>query len=81
MSNDADATPADLGRDLRYFIGRWRGAGSDKIGESQAERDYRFVLNKHFIQVTGRSVFQPQKRSPAGEVHEETSYLSYDKNR
>lgn len=64
-----------------FFLGRWKGTGSGSPGESQVEREYKQILNEQFIQVIDRSVYEPQKRNPDGEVHEEIGFISYDRNR
>ena len=56
MTNERDTSPADPWRDLRYFLGRWQGAGSGQPGESRVEREYRLILNDQFIQLIDRSV-------------------------
>ena len=66
---------------FRYFLGQWRGTGSGNPGESQVEREYKFVLNEQFIQIINRSVYEPQEQNPEGEVHEDIGYLSYDRSR
>lgn len=66
---------------FRYFLGRWKGTGSGNPGKSQVEREYSFVLNEQFIQISDRSVYEPQERNPEGEVHEEIGYFSYDRSR
>ena len=81
MTDETVAEPADPWQPLRYFLGRWQGTGTGKPGESQVEREYRFVLDEQFIQLTDRAVYEPQERNPEGEIHEEIGYFSYDKNR
>jgi hypothetical protein len=78
VSNNNTRIPWDI---FRFFLGRWDGTGSGKPGESQVEREYKFVLNEQFIQINDRSVYEPQERNPAGEVHEEIGYISYDRSR
>jgi len=66
---------------FRFFLGRWTGTGSGKVGESQAERTCKLVLNDQFIRIEHRSEFLPQERNPDGESHEEICFLSYDQSR
>lgn len=66
---------------FRYFLGGWRGTGTGKPGESQAERSYRLILSDQFIEIKHRSTFAPQEANPDGEIHEEIGYLSFDKHR
>lgn len=77
-SSNNSAVPWEI---FRFFLGRWDGTGSGKPSESQVEREYKFVLNDQFIQINDRSVYEPQERNQAGEVHEEIGYISYDRSR
>jgi hypothetical protein len=81
MNDESINDPAIPWEVFRFFLGRWSGTGSGKPGESQVEREYRLVLNDQFIQITDRSVYEPQERNPSGEVHEEIGYISYDRSR
>jgi hypothetical protein len=81
MSNESSNNATIPWEIFRFFLGRWEGTGSGQPGESQVEREYRFVLNEQFIQINDRSVYEPQERNPAGEVHEEIGYFSYDRSR
>ena len=81
MTVESVEEPADLWQVLRYFLGQWQGTGTGKPGESRVEREYRFVLDEQFIQITDRSVYEPQERNPDGEIHKEIGYFSYDKVR
>ncbi len=66
---------------FRYFLGKWTGTGRGKPGVSSAERSYALSLADQFMEIKGRSVYQPQEANPSGEVHEELGLLSYDKGR
>jgi len=63
---------------FRYFLGDWRGNGTGRPGISSATRSYRLILSDQFVEIRGRSVFEPQKANPTGEDHREMSILSYD---
>lgn len=63
---------------LKYFIGSWAGTGSGQPGSSTVEREYSFILNNKFIEVTNKSTYLPQEKNPKGEVHEDLGFLSYD---
>jgi len=71
----------DILEPFRYFLGEWKGKGDGKNGFSQSERRFDLILNDNFIQVSNRSVYEPQKRNPSGEVHEDIGFLSYDQGR
>jgi hypothetical protein len=77
----SDRPEADVWEPLRFFLGTWSGTCSGKPGEGRVERSYAFVLNEQFLQVTGRSTFEPQERNPDGEIHEELGLWSYDRAR
>jgi len=66
---------------LRFLLGSWSGTCSGKPGNGRVERTYALVLNEQFIQVSGRSTFEPQEKNPDGEVHEELGFWSYDQIR
>lgn len=81
MNDDRRPDKVDPWERFRYFLGSWKGAGSGKPGESQVEREYQFILNEQFIQISDRAVYEPQERNPEGEVHEEIGFISYDRTR
>lgn len=81
MKDASEINNTDPWRPFRFFLGRWSGIGIGKPGTSQVEREYRLVLNEKFIQINDRSVYEPQERNPAGEIHEEFGFLSFDQNR
>ena len=64
-----------------YFLGDWRGKGTGKPGYSDVERTYRLILDDQFIELKGRSLFEPQESNPNGEDHREIGLLSFDRNR
>jgi nitrobindin-like protein len=66
---------------LKFFVGSWEGTGKGQPGVSKTEREYRFVLNGKFLHVRNRSVYEPQAKSPKGEIHEDWGLLSFDKGR
>lgn len=72
---------SDIWESFRYFLGRWTGTGSGSPGNSQADREYKLILNDQFIQITHQSLYKPQERNPEGELHEELGYISYDGGR
>lgn len=39
------------------------------------------MMNKQFIQVKHRSVFEPTEKEPEGEIHEDVGIISFDKGR
>lgn len=70
---------ADPWQLVRVFLGKWEGDVQGEPGAGRSEREYRLTLNDRFIQVNGKSTYPPQTKNPAGEVHEDVGFLSYDK--
>jgi hypothetical protein len=64
---------------MRPLLGSWEGDAQGEPGSGKSEREYRFTLKDRFIQVNGKSTYQPQEKNPKGEVHEEVGFVSYDK--
>lgn len=81
MATYESPDPADLWGPLRYLLGSWCGTSSGKPGVSSTDRTYTLILDGQFIEVRGRSTFEPQQSNPSGEVHEELGLISYDKGR
>ena len=73
--------PADVWLPFKYFIGTWEGTGQGESGTSRVEREYKFVLNRKFINVTHKSIYPPQEKNPKGETHDDWAFLSYDRGR
>lgn len=71
----------DVWKPLKFFVGSWTSAGKGCSGISTGERKYQFVLNKNFLQVNNKSIYEPQEQNPKGEVHEDWGFISYDGNR
>ncbi len=66
---------------FEVVVGQWEGTGKGKSGESMVETEFDFILNKNFLQVKNKAVFDPQEANPSGEVHEDLGFISYDGNR
>jgi hypothetical protein len=77
----AQSAQQDVWEPLKYFVGSWEGTGNGQPGVSKTEREYQFVLNKKFLHVRNRSVYEPQPKNTRGEVHEDWGLLSFDKGR
>lgn len=64
------------------LIGVWEGAGEGfSNSKSKLKAEYKWILNKKFIQVKHRSEFEPTDKNPEGEVHEDFGVLSFDSGR
>jgi hypothetical protein len=70
---------ADPWKPLAVLIGQWEGEVSGEPGNGKTQREYKFILNKHFIHITNRSVYPPQEKNPKGETHDDIGFFSYDK--
>lgn len=82
LVTSAQSTGAqDVWQPFKYFVGTWKGTGSGQPGTSELEREYKFVLNGKFLNVTHRSVYKPQTKNPKGETHEDWGFFSYDRSR
>jgi hypothetical protein len=66
---------------FRYFVGSWEGTAKGRPGIGMVEREYGFIFHEKFLQVKGKTVYEPEDQNPEGEVHEEWGVFSYDKNR
>jgi hypothetical protein len=66
---------------LRSLVGIWEGTGSGQPGVSRIQREYRLVLSDKFLQVQNTSTYDPQPKSPKGEVHQDWGMMSFDKSR
>jgi hypothetical protein len=66
---------------MTAFLGTWEGTGGGEPGIGKYNRSYSFVLGKKFIEVRNKSVYPPTDKNPAGEIHEDVGYISFDKLR
>jgi hypothetical protein len=63
---------------FRFFVGSWTSTGKGCPGVSTGQREYQFVLKENFLQVTNRSIYEPQEQNPKGEVHQDLGFISHD---
>ncbi|MDP2885490.1 MAG: hypothetical protein Q8P51_10775 [Ignavibacteria bacterium] len=66
---------------LAFLEGKWEGKGAGEPGNSTVVRQYQFILQGAFLQVTNKSTFLPQEKNPKGEVHEDWGVFSRDRMR
>jgi len=71
----------DLWKPFKYFEGSWKGRETGSSGNGQGDRVYEFILQDVFFHHRNVSKFEPQEKNPNGELHEDWSIYSYDKNR
>jgi hypothetical protein len=64
---------------MSYFIGKWQGEGSGEPGTGKYQREYQWVMNKRFIQVSNKSTYPPAaSNNNKGETHEDMGFISYN---
>ena len=64
------------------LIGKWQGTGEGfSAAKSNLDAEYAWIMNKQYIQVKHRSVFEPTEKKPEGEIHEDVGIISFDKGR
>jgi len=63
---------------FRFFAGAWTSTGKGCSGISTGDREYQFVLEENFLQVTNRAIYEPQEQNPKGEVHQDLGFISHD---
>jgi hypothetical protein len=78
-TTNAAAKP-DPWKPMRVFVGTWAGEAKGESGDGKSEREYKFVLNNRFIQVSNRTTYPAQSKNPKGEQHEDMGLFSYDRS-
>ena len=71
----------DVWAALKFFVGQWEGQGEGRSGTSHGRQEWQLVLGGKFLQVKNEARFDPQEKSPKGEVHEDWGFISYDRTR
>jgi hypothetical protein len=79
QTTNAVAPKPDPWQPMRVFVGTWTGDAKGESGEGKSEREYKFVLNNRFIQVSNRTTYPAQAKNPKGEQHEDMGLFSYDR--
>lgn len=64
---------------LEWLLGQWQGTASGEPGTGTQQRRYELVLRGEFIMGTNRTVWVPKPGENEPEVHEDLSFISYDK--
>ncbi len=64
---------------LRVFEGRWEGPSEGKPGRGTTSREYRFVLDGHFLYQQDSSSYQPAAAGGAPVRHVDVGYFSFDR--
>ncbi len=66
---------------FEFFAGAWIGEESATFGEGRGERTYELVLQDAYLLGRNRSVFPPHEGLPEGDVHDDWTMLSFDRDR
>jgi len=66
---------------FNYFLGSWESKVTGKAGSGKGQRVYEFILGDKYLYCKNKSVFEPQEKNPAGEIHEDWTFFSYDQSR
>jgi len=66
---------------FEFFAGEWTGAESATFGEGRGERTYELVLQDAYLLSRNRSVFPAHEGLPDGDVHDDWTILSFDRDR
>ena len=66
---------------FEFFAGAWVGEESATFGEGRGERTYELVLQDAYLLSRNRSVFPPHEGLPEGDVHDDWTLLSFDRDR
>jgi hypothetical protein len=75
----ASAKKPDPWEPVRFLLGKWEGESEGEPGTGKSVREYAFTLNSKFIEVRNQSTYPPQEKNPKGEIHEDRSFMSYDR--
>jgi hypothetical protein len=70
-------TEKDIWQPLDFLAGRWEGHGQGSV----VTQEYQFILNKKFLQMKTKAVFEPSQERPEGETHEDMGLFSFDRSR
>jgi len=76
-----DGEEQDMWKAFEFFIDKWEGKVEGKYGEGKIDLEFSFVLRGVYLQLKNKTVFEPQEKNPAGEVHQDFGFISYDENR
>jgi hypothetical protein len=77
--------PTDDGRvnnnlaPFQWLLGQWHGDARGEPGVGHQLRRYELVLRGEFIMGTNRTVWTPKPGTSESEVHEDLSFISYDR--
>ena len=64
---------------LAWLIGTWEGTAAGAPGTGAQVRRYEAVLRGEFLMGTNKTTWAATAAHPDGEVHEDISFISYDR--
>lgn len=67
----------DIWHPLDFLGGKWEGHGQGSV----VTQEYRYILNKKFLEMKTKAVFEPSEKRPEGETHEDMGLFSFDQSR
>lgn len=67
----------DVWQPLKFLEGRWEARSEGSI----VTQEYQFILNRKYLQMKTKAVFEPTEKNPEGEIHEDMGIFSYDHSR
>ncbi len=68
----------DVWEPMKFLLGKWEGQGDGKSGISKVWKEWHLILDRKFLHMKTKAVFEPQEKNPKGEIHEDLGYFSYD---
>ena len=71
----------DIWAPFKFFVGKWEGRGEGKPGISTGKQEFQFILGGKYLHVKNEARFEPQRNNPAGQIHEDWGFFSYDQAR
>lgn len=72
---------AEVWKPLTFFLGKWEGGGDGRGGRCFVQMEFRFLLQKTYMEVKSTYVYEPSKEKPQGEIHEDLGIISFDRAR
>ena len=71
----------NLWQPFEFMVGTWKGRGGGQPGIGDYQRTIRFIFDRKFLEISNKSTYPPSPENPAGEVHQDLGYMSYDRKR
>lgn len=65
----------------KYFEGTWEADQASCTGIGSGTRNYQYILNKTYLEVTNHAQFPNPDSTKAADTHDDKGIYSYDKSR